>query len=73
LEPLERRVFARARAPASAYSSAEVFAPPAPADVTLAAEVPACNTPFLTDAQLEQADAMTAGEVRAFLAGRVRL
>ena len=90
IEPLEKRVYACAWAPAvrpahapsnaaelSAASAVAVASPaPAPGSATespavgLAAEAPAYNTPFLTDAQLEQWHAMTAAEIRAFLASR---
>ena len=70
LESLERRVFACAWAPEATHFTGQVSSSPAAADVNVAADVPAYNTAFLTDAQLEQSDAMTAAEVRAFLAGR---
>ena len=82
LEPLERRVFACGWAPAEpephASEAVESLSPPADASgaesasagVAVAAEVPGYNTPFLTDAQLEQYDSMTAAEIRAFLVSR---
>lgn len=70
-ELLERRVFACAWAPHPSSSDDLIASPlPAASGAAVAAEVPIYNTPFLTDAQLEQSGAMTAAEVRAFLASR---
>ena len=79
-EPLERRVLACAWAPQSPSHHAAASDPPSAAVASagtfggsvasVAAVSPAYNTPFLTDAQLEQSGAMTAAEIRAFLAGR---
>ena len=81
-EALERRVFACAWAPeAPGPHPHEVVASLSPvarvessgaasSDVSVAAEAPAYNTAFLTDAQLEQYDSMTAAEIRAFLVSR---
>ena len=70
LQPLERRLFACAWAPGAASHDGGTSLSAATSAVAVAAETPAYNTPFLTDAQLEQHGAMTAAEVRAFLASR---
>ena len=76
LERLESRVLACVWAPQASHVLSATWIEDSPAGVTeLPSDVspagePAYNTPFLTDAQLEHYNSMSAAEIRAFLASR---
>jgi hypothetical protein len=76
LELLERRLFACAWAPHVAAAddahsaAADSASPAAAAELATVAAAPAYNTAFITDAQLEHYNSMTAAEIRAFLVSR---